>query len=119
MAEQIILTLPPGVYHRVEAIARRSGRPMGELIADTIEMTFSPLDDCSNEEVLAATTVTMPDTDDRRLSELLGRQSEGELKPGERGEWADLMGLYERLLVRKAKALQEAVKRGLHEPLAS
>ena len=117
MSEQIVLTLPPGVYHRIEAIARRSGRPMGELLAETIEMTFSPLDDCSNEEVLTATTVTMPDAEDHRLSELLERQAEGELRPGERGELADLMGLYERLLLRKAKALQEAVRRGLRGPL--
>ncbi len=119
MSEQITLTLLPGVYHRVEAIARRSGRSMGELLAETIEMTFSPLNECADEEVLKATNVTMPDAEDRRLSELLGRQAEGELRPGDREELTDLMGLYERMLLRKAKALEEAVGRGLCEPLAS
>ena len=74
MSEQITLTLPSGVYHRVEAFAKRSGRPMGELLAETIEMTFSPLEECTDEDVLKATAVTMAEADDRRLSELLGLQ---------------------------------------------
>ena len=119
MPEQITLTLPSGVYRRVEAFARRSGRSMGELLENTIEMTFSSFDNWPDEEVLAASRITMADAEDRRLSELLGLQAEGLLEPGDREELADLMGLYERLLVRKAKALQEAVRRGLHEPLAS
>src|SRR4051812_28005916 len=117
MSEQITLTLPSGLYQRVEAFARRSGRPMGELLAETIEITLTSFVDCTDEEVMAATEITMADADNQRLSELLGRQSEGELRPGERGELADLMSLYERMLVHKAKALQEAVRRGLRGPL--
>ena len=118
MSKQITLTLPSGVYQRVEAFARRSGRPMGELLAETIEMTFSSFGEWPDEEVLAATTVTMADSDDRRLSELLGQQAEGLLSSGDRDELTGLMGLYERGLLRKAQALEEAVRRGLRGPVA-
>ena len=117
MPEQITLTLPSGVYQRVEAFARRSGRPIGELLAKTIEMTFSSFDEWPDEEVLAASTMMMADADDRRLSELLGLQAEGLLGAGDREELTGLMGLYERGMVRKSQALQEAVRRGLRGPL--
>ena len=74
MPERITLTLSSGVYRRVEAFAKRSGRSMGELLAETIEMTFSPLGECTDEDMLKATSVTMAEADDRRLSELLGLQ---------------------------------------------
>jgi predicted DNA-binding protein len=119
MSEQITLTLPSGVYQRIEAFARRSGRPMGELLAETIELTLSPLEESADEDLLKATAATMADADDRRLSELLGLQRESALTPADRAELTDLMGLYERMLLRKAKALQEAVRRGLIEPLSS
>ena len=118
MPEQITLTLPSGVYHRVEAFAKRSGRPMGELLAETIEMTFSSFGEWPDDEVMAATTVTMVDSDDRRLSELLGLQADRLLSASDRDELTALMGLYERMLLRKAQALEEAVKRGLRGPLA-
>ena len=117
MSEQITLTLPSGVYHRVEAFAKRSGRPMDELLAETIGMTFSSFGEWPDEEVMAATTATMADRDDRRLSELLGLQSEGQLSSSDRDELTALMGLYGRMLLRKAEALAEAVKRGLRGPL--
>jgi predicted DNA-binding protein len=117
MPERITLTLPSGVYRRVEAFAKRSGRSMGELLAETIELTLSPLEESSDEDVLKATAVTMAEADDRRLSELLGLQRESALTQTDRAELTDLMGLYERMLLRKAKALQEAVRRGLRGPL--
>ena len=92
---------------------------MGELLAETIGMTFSAFDEWPDEEVLAASRSTMADADDRRLSELLGLQAEGLLDAGDRDELTGLMGLYERGLVRKAQALEESVRRGLREPVAS
>ena len=118
MSEQITLTLPLGVYRRVEAFAKRSGRPMGELLAETIELTFTPLGERSDDEVIADSEIAMADADNRRLSELLGLQSEGQLSQSDREELAGLMGLYERLLLRKAQALEEAVRRGLRGPVA-
>jgi hypothetical protein len=57
--------------------------------------------------------------EDRRLSELLQRQQAGLLGDGERAELSALMQAYQEGLLRKARALREAVLRGLREPLGS
>ena len=71
----------------------------------------------SDVEVRAGTDVQMPVAEDQRLSDLLQRQQAGSLTDAERGELASLIGLYQRLLLRKAQALREAVRRGLRDPL--
>ena len=43
MTEQVTLTLPSNVYKQAEALARRVGRPVNDLLAETIELTLSPL----------------------------------------------------------------------------
>jgi hypothetical protein len=58
----------------------------------------------------------MPATDDERLSELLDRQQAGSLTAAERSELTALIALYQRLLLRKAQGLREAVQRGLRQP---
>ena len=126
MSEQITLTLPAEVVRLVEAIARRAGRPVEDLLAESIESSFQPLADSiddpnpeqlSNEEVQTNANVQMPPAEDQRLSELLARQSQGMLLPKDQGELAALMGIYQRLLLRKAQALREAVRRGLRGPV--
>jgi hypothetical protein len=67
--------------------------------------------------VLAAADVQIPPAEDERLSDLLTRQQAGTLTDTERPELAALMELYQRLLLRKAQALREAVRRGLRAPL--
>jgi hypothetical protein len=56
-------------------------------------------------------------TQDRRLSELLDHQQAGTLTDTEDRELRALMQVYSDGLVRKAQTLQEAVRRGLREPL--
>jgi hypothetical protein len=70
-------------------------------------------DSWSDEEVLANADLQMPATEDERLSDLLDRQQAGLLMTLERTELSALVGLYEQLLLRKAKGLRAAVQRGL------
>jgi len=53
----------------------------------------------------------------RRLSELLGKQREGELTESERSELLALMQVYNQFWIRQSEALAEAVRRGLRRPL--
>ena len=127
MAGQITLTLPEDLLERAELWARRTGRPLSEFLAETIELSLQPLGaspaqerpiaDWPDAEVLAAADAQMPPAEDRRLSELLERQQAGTLQPAERPELAALMSLYQSGLLRKARALREAVRRGLRGPL--
>jgi hypothetical protein len=55
--------------------------------------------------------------DDGRLSDLLDRQQATSLTAAEHSDLTALMALYQRLLVRKAQGLREAVRRGLRQPV--
>jgi hypothetical protein len=72
----------------------------------------------SDELVLAATDDPgLSTADDCRLSELLNRQQAGILSAAERPELTRLMEVYQTCLLWKARALREAVRRGLRPPL--
>src|SRR5262245_32907699 len=127
MSSQITVTLPEDVLHRAELWAQRAGRPVADLLAETIELSLRPLGAPPNgdrpitswpdEEVLAAAQAEMPPAEDQRLSELLYRQQAGLLSEPERGELTALLELYQQGLMRKAQGLREAVRRGLVGPL--
>jgi hypothetical protein len=120
-------SVPQRLWQRAEQLAQRTGRPVADVLAETIELSLKPLGasggsmrsaaDWSNEEVLAASTAQMPAEHDRRLTELLDRQQAGELTGEQRRELAALMDMYQDGLLRKADALREAVRRGMREPL--
>src|SRR5262245_37561192 len=125
-SDQITLTLPPGFLERARALARRAGRPVEELLTETLQLSLDPLgngsddrppESWSDEEVLAAADRQMPPSEDARLSELLARQQAGTLVASDRGELNALMGLYQRLLLQKAQGWREAVRRGLRPPV--
>lgn len=72
----------------------------------------------SDEQVSAAVNDPgLSPEEDRRLSELLHRQQAGTLTVGEHSELTALMETYQTQLLRKARALRQAVRRGLRPPL--
>jgi hypothetical protein len=77
-----------------------------------------PLIAWTDKAVLAAANAALPDDKDRRLSELLECQQARNLTGTEQSELMTLMQLYQDGLLRKARALCEAVQRGLIRPLA-
>jgi hypothetical protein len=127
MSSQVLLDLPDDLLKAAESIARRWGRPVADVLRAALQSSLRPLgsspvpdqpmSELSDAEVLAATEVMMPPAQDRRLSELLGRQREGELEADDKAELAALMQVYQEGLLTKAFALREAVHRGLRRPL--
>ena len=124
--EQLTLTLPAGLLEKARIMAGRAGRTVDAVLVEAIERSLDPLGDAleqkpvtewPNEEVLSAADGQMPLEREERLSELLDRQQAGLLTDAERPELTALMELYQRLLLRKAQALAEAVRRGLREPV--
>ncbi len=75
------------------------------------------MDKISDAEILAIADSGMESTQDRRFSELLDKQQARKLTDDERSELFVLMQVYQQGLLRKAQALNEAVQRGLREPL--
>jgi hypothetical protein len=128
MSTQIVLTLPDAVLEKAASWANMVGRPVGDFLAETVELSINPLgtetktpalETWSDEEVLNAADATLPLELDRRLSDLLQQQQAGALIDGDRTELQTLMQMYQGQLLRKACALREAVRRRLREPLQS
>jgi predicted DNA-binding protein len=128
MLDQITVTLPTEILQRAEQLARCTGRSVDQLLAETIELSLRPLGtsslpeegmaEWSDEQVLeAADDSGLSTAEDRRLSELLHRQQAGTLSAEERPQLTGLMEVYQTQLLRKARALGEAVRRGLRPPL--
>ena len=127
MSESITLTLPDDVLRRAELVARRSRRPVADVLTEAIETSLKPLggeaagEDAigswSDKKVLAAADAPMAEVEDARLSALLESQQAGLLAGAERSELTALMERYQDGLLCKAQALREAVRRGLREPL--
>jgi hypothetical protein len=127
MNGSITVSLPDHILKRARLLAKNSRRPVEEILAQTIELSLDPLCDSAdseraitewtNADVLQATKCRMSRADSRRLSRLLDRQQTGELASEERRELAALVQVYQTLLLRKAQALSEAVRRGLRRRL--
>jgi hypothetical protein len=126
MGSQITLTLPNEVLEQATQWAGHLGRPLHEFLAETIEVSLQPLagfteekaiDSWDDKAVLELADSDMHPTENERLSQLLQRQQASQLSPAERYELDMLMQSYQVNLLRKARALREAVKRGLREPL--
>ncbi len=123
MSGTITLNLPDSVLQRAQLWAAHSEQPVSDFLSETIELSLGPLGQAPppasqwpDAEVLKAVELRLSHEDDRRLSELLGRQREGCLPELEAVELRRLMLVYQEGLLRKAIALREAVRRGLRSP---
>jgi hypothetical protein len=123
MSGTITLNLPDSVLQRAQLWAAHSEQPVSDFLSETIELSLGPLGQAPppasqwpDADVLKAVDLRLSPEDDRRLSELLGRQREGCLSELEAVELRRLMLVYQEGLLRKAIALREAVRRGLRSP---
>ncbi len=128
MTTQVTVTLPDAVYRNAVRLAQLTQREVGEVLTDTLALSLPmlpddtevavPIGELSDQELLALTMLELPAAQDRQLSTLLDRQQAGGLTAEEQRQLAGLMQAYHAGLLRKAQALQEAIRRGLREPLA-
>lgn len=126
MTIQMTLKLPDGLVRRAQQWARHTHREVEDIIAQAATLSLPPLEEevsdmgaLSDAQILALTHLQMDPTEDERLSLLLERQQATVLTPKDCAELDGLMANYEIGLLRKAEALAEAVRRGLHQPLHS
>lgn len=121
MTAQITLNLPDEVYHQAELLAQQHHRTVNEILVETLEKvllpTAKPVSALSDSEVITQTQLRLQPLQEQRLSELLDRQQSGTIAYVEREELQALIQIYETRLLRQSQALNEAVRRGLIEPL--
>ena len=127
MSTQVRITLQDEIYRRAKRLAEMSNREVEELLAQAIELSFSPVSETggdyptvstmSDQEVIELSELQMAPRQDRRFGKLLDKQQAGTLNAREQSELLALMQFYQESLLRKAQALGEAVRRGLRQPL--
>ena len=129
MTTEVTVSLPDAVYRNALRLAELTQRDLAELLTETLTLSLPEVtpgaegtqafSNLSDADVLDLTVLELPPRQDRELSALLDRQQAGSLSPQEHHTLAALMQAYQVGLLRKALALQEAVRRGLRAPLAS
>jgi hypothetical protein len=121
MTAKITLNLPDEVYHQAELLAQQRHRSVSEILVETLEIfllpTAQPVSALSDSKVITLTQLRLQPFQEQRLNELLDRQQSGTITSVEREELQALIHIYEAKLLRQAQSLNEAVWRGLLEPL--
>ncbi len=119
MSEVVTLELPEPLAQSVRVVATRTNRRVEDVLVEWLERLAvdTPADMLPDDQVLALCDMRMGDEQQRELSALLALQRERSLGDLQRARLDDLMAMYRRGLVQKARALKVAVDRGLISPL--
>ena len=115
MSRLVELELPDLLAQRVGAVARRTHRRVEDVLLEWIGRASEDVapEELSDEQVVALCDLEMSAGEQHALSELLARQREGVLALDERSRLDELLATYRSGLVRKGRAFQVAVSRGL------
>lgn len=121
MSQQVTIQVSVQVLRQAAQVAAQTQRSVEDVLAAWLESvtTERPVEELSDDEVLALSELRLTDEQDASLSELLERNREGTLDAEGQRELNEMMRLYEHELLRKSQALKVAVQRGLREPLQS
>ncbi|BDA66077.1 hypothetical protein CAL7716_002430 [Calothrix sp. PCC 7716] len=119
MAEIVTLQLPPHLAQRAKEIAALNHQQLEDLLIEFIDraITELPVESLPDEQVLALCDIQMETDQQELFSDLQARNTEGQLNQVETQQLDELMQVYRRGLVRKARALKVAVERGLKSSL--
>jgi hypothetical protein len=119
MSQHITIEVSEQVVRQAAQVAAQTERSVEEVLASWLEavITELPVEELSDDEVLALTELHFTDEQQATLSDLLARNREGTLDEERQKHLDELMRLYEHGLLRKAQALRVAVQRGLIAPL--
>jgi hypothetical protein len=119
MSETITLELPLELAQEARALAAATNRRLEDAVIDWIGRAVAepPLESLPDAELLALCDLSLDSARQEELSRLLAGRREGQLSELERHRLEQLMAVYRRGLVLKAKALKEAVDRRLRPRL--
>lgn len=118
MTQTVTIQLPDDLMSIAQAEAERSAKPLDAILVQWIERGGGEdLDLLSDGELLAVCDSTMDVVSQKNLSDLQAKTREGNLSAPERMRMQELLNVYQRGLLRKAKALKVAYGRGLRKSL--
>ena len=116
---EITLNLPENIYQNVSIVARKSKRPVADLIADVVEEKYASersnrrLANLADEEVLALANLQTPKKQPNRQRELLFKNQAGSLISQEKKELDFFQQIYGVALSQKADGVDETIYRKL------
>jgi hypothetical protein len=126
---QITINLPVSLLESAQCLGKATERELSEVLIDTLEIilpTFNNLSAVGNHlevshlldsEVIELANSKMDAVQNQRLGELQAKGKNTGLTEAEGYELLVLISIYQMGQLRKSIALDEAVKRGLREPL--
>jgi hypothetical protein len=113
MSTTLTIDLPDELAAKAKSAA--GSRPLADAVLEWIArgVEETPVERMADEEVSRAAVAVWPHLLQTELSDLLADQRESRLTPDGRVRLEQLMTEYRRGLLAKAKAVNEAVRRGL------
>jgi hypothetical protein len=119
MSQQITIEVSEQVVRQATQVAEQTHQRVEDVLSAWLESVISerPVDELSDQEVLALTEILLSDEQQASMDDLLEQNREGTLSTDGQHQLEELMRLYEHGLLRKSQALRVAVQRGLREPL--
>lgn len=119
MSQQITIEVSEQVVRHATQVAEQTHQRVEDVLSAWLESVIAerPVDELSDEEVLALTELRLSDDQQVGMDDLLEQNREGSLSAEGQRQLDELMRLYEHGLLRKSQALRVAVQRGLREPL--
>ncbi|HET6878878.1 MAG TPA: hypothetical protein VFI31_01910 [Pirellulales bacterium] len=119
MSETVMLELSAELASRARAVAAATNRRLEDVVAEWVGRGAAEptVESAPDEELLAICDASFPEAAQDELSDLLNRNRESSLPPGERRRLDELMASYRQGLLLKGRAWREAVARGLKPPL--
>lgn len=121
MSEQITIQVSDQVVQHAAQVAAQTHQPIKEVLSNWLDsvMTELPVEYLSDIELLALAKLDFTPEQREEFSRLLEQNREGAIEVDGQTRLDELMSIYERRWLRKSKALHEAARRGLREPLGS
>ena len=115
MAKKITLHLKPEIVARALELAEQSGRHIEEVLTDWLDQYADnmPVETLSDSEVLSLCDFEMNPTAQLEMRDLLYRHRERHLTDAENARLEELLQTYRRGIVRRTKATEVAIARGL------
>lgn len=119
MSQQITIEVSEQVVRQATQVAEQTHQRVEDVLSAWLDsvITERPVDELSDQEVLALTEILLSDEQQASMDDLLEQNREGTLSVDGQRQLEELMRLYEHGLLRKSQALRVAVQRGLREPL--
>jgi hypothetical protein len=118
---RVTLDIPDDLARRARAVAAATNRRLEDVVIEWLGRAADdgPVESLPDAELMALCDATLGPADQAELSGLLEDAREGDVSADRRARLEQLMAAYRRGLVLKARALREAVVRGLIPPLGA